>query len=436
MNNNMNGRRSSTPPQIRKRKPKESTRSYKLAVFIVFLFFFIIISAVIVISLKLSLKVKSGPKSITYTFALPDTSDKEKVKKEYSLSSVERFGLYYVDLNDISELMKLRYVEDKNSVSLNSRDGKEYISFAIGSHSCNINGTSFKMNGPCIEINKSIFVPSEVFEQYCPSVTTNFDEEKIILSFVYEKPETNLFILKEMSRIEGINKNSEEDRYNGVSPTELHFNADIKSLESYMNPYECGSYLLLVNNAMQLSPTYVPSNLEVITDPNIQKTYRLCLFAQKSLEAMLSEARAVGHTMLTVTNAYKDYATIKSEFSALVAERMNLDSSLSKEDAEKKVSETKRRAGINEYQTGLACTIINYGSPETAFVGTDAAKWLEENCWKFGYILRYPENKQKTTQNAYEPWHFRYVGRYHAERMKELGMCLEEYADYINNYKE
>ena len=55
---------------------------------------------------------------------------------------------------------------------------------------------------------------------------------------------------------------------------------------------------------------------------------------------------------------------------------------------------------------------------------------------EFGFILRFPEDKQDVTGIIYEPWHFRYVGRYHATRMHELNMCLEEYIDYLteNDY--
>ena len=74
----------------------------------------------------------------------------------------------------------------------------------------------------------------------------------------------------------------------------------------------------------------------------------------------------------------------------------------------------------------------NIPSADTAFASQEAATWLKNNCYKFGFILRYPEDKTDITGISFEPWHFRYVGRYHATRMHELGLCLEEYWDYLN----
>lgn len=52
-----------------------------------------------------------------------------------------------------------------------------------------------------------------------------------------------------------------------------------------------------------------------------------------------------------------------------------------------------------------------------------------QNSWKYGFILRYPTNKNNITKVGYEPWHYRYVGKVHAKKIKELGVCLEEYIE-------
>ena len=75
----------------------------------------------------------------------------------------------------------------------------------------------------------------------------------------------------------------------------------------------------------------------------------------------------------------------------------------------------------------------NMASAQTAFGETAAAKWLEENAYKFGFILRYPKDKSDITNIIYEPWHFRYVGRYHATRMHQTGLCLEEYVPTLQS---
>ena len=75
---------------------------------------------------------------------------------------------------------------------------------------------------------------------------------------------------------------------------------------------------------------------------------------------------------------------------------------------------------------------INTDIYDIVLIGiTKEGKWLAENCYKFGFIIRYPKNKTEITGISWEPWHIRYVGRYHATKMYELDMCLEEYLVYI-----
>ncbi|MCI8405330.1 MAG: M15 family metallopeptidase [Clostridia bacterium] len=63
---------------------------------------------------------------------------------------------------------------------------------------------------------------------------------------------------------------------------------------------------------------------------------------------------------------------------------------------------------------------------------TKVQKWLFENSWKYGFILRYPNNKSEITGIIYEPWHYRYVGIEAAKEIHNRDICLEEYLDIIN----
>ena len=67
----------------------------------------------------------------------------------------------------------------------------------------------------------------------------------------------------------------------------------------------------------------------------------------------------------------------------------------------------------------------------TDFQYTDEYKWLMDNAWKFGFILRFPADKTNLTTISFEPWHWRYVGRYHAKKIHDSGICLEEYIALI-----
>ena len=86
-----------------------------------------------------------------------------------------------------------------------------------------------------------------------------------------------------------------------------------------------------------------------------------------------------------------------------------------------------RPAGSCEHQLGLCADLHNLPEADVSVGETEAFKWLRDNCWKFGFILRYPADKVDITGCSYEPWHYRYVGRYHAQKMYNEGLCLEEY---------
>ncbi|AQQ52116.1 M15 family metallopeptidase [Planococcus lenghuensis] len=91
------------------------------------------------------------------------------------------------------------------------------------------------------------------------------------------------------------------------------------------------------------------------------------------------------------------------------------------------------RPGHSEHQTGLAFDIGEEGQEEnwasSSFGETAGGEWLADNAHKFGFILRYPEGKEKITGYMYESWHFRYVGEEIATAIHEQGLTLEEYLD-------
>jgi D-alanyl-D-alanine carboxypeptidase len=88
--------------------------------------------------------------------------------------------------------------------------------------------------------------------------------------------------------------------------------------------------------------------------------------------------------------------------------------------------------GCSEHQTGLAADIGAEGVPQAAMWLSAEGRWLAENAWRYGLILRYPQDKTAITGIAFEPWHFRYVSVEHARYMYENNLCLEEYLNYLN----
>lgn len=89
------------------------------------------------------------------------------------------------------------------------------------------------------------------------------------------------------------------------------------------------------------------------------------------------------------------------------------------------------RPGHSEHQTGLALDLNDITS---AFANTAEGIWVAENCWRYGFILRYPQDKEAQTGYMYEPWHIRYVGVDVATKIYQSGLCLEEYYGITSAY--
>lgn len=87
-------------------------------------------------------------------------------------------------------------------------------------------------------------------------------------------------------------------------------------------------------------------------------------------------------------------------------------------------SRISSQAGHSEHQTGLT---MDLDSLEVSYANTPEGKWLAENCWKYGFIIRYPDGKENITGYSYEPWHVRYLGKSTASLVYHSGLTLEEF---------
>lgn len=90
-------------------------------------------------------------------------------------------------------------------------------------------------------------------------------------------------------------------------------------------------------------------------------------------------------------------------------------------------------AGYSEHNLGLS---LDVGSTQMKMEKAPEGKWIEENVWKYGFVLRYPKNKSNITGIQYEPWHIRYVGLPHSAVMHKKNFTLEEYLDFLKEKKE
>ena len=230
-----------------------------------------------------------------------------------------------------------------------------------------------------------------------------------------------------------------------VMPETVTFQADLKDYERYMNPVETEEYLILVNPEHPLTAADAPTDLidVVNTRKDGRAMQKMRYTAEKALEALYLEAQAEGMLtaqtpsgyVLSVTSAYRDYATQAYLFSNYTEQELAANPSLTREQAEAKVETYSCRPGTSEHQTGLCCDMHTLSGADISFAKEEQASWLADNAWKFGFILRFPKDKTDVTKISYEPWHFRYVGRLHAYRIHELGLCLEEYVELLEKVR-
>ncbi len=95
-------------------------------------------------------------------------------------------------------------------------------------------------------------------------------------------------------------------------------------------------------------------------------------------------------------------------------------------------SERVAKPGYSEHQTGYCVDLSLLG--DGSYDGTGIYSWIDEHCYEYGFILRFPEAKVSITEIQYEPWHYRYVGVPHAYYMTTGRLCLEEYMALLKEY--
>lgn len=155
--------------------------------------------------------------------------------------------------------------------------------------------------------------------------------------------------------------------------------------------------------------------------------------AYDNLMTMLNDGEKQGLSFV-VCSAYRTVDFQKNLFEAQVAKQQK-NNGLSYNEAYEVAKTIVALPGTSEHNLGLAADIValDYQMLDEGYAATPEAKWLKENSAKYGFVLRYPAEKEEITKIIYEPWHFRYVGTEHAQEINRLNLCLEEYLDYLKN---
>lgn len=184
--------------------------------------------------------------------------------------------------------------------------------------------------------------------------------------------------------------------------------------------------MVLVNSEHPMADGYVPELMEL--EEGLSVDARILDAARQ----MLADAKEAG-LHIDICSAYRSVKRQEQVFSESMKERVK--DGMSYWDAFNETSSNVAVPGTSEHALGLALDLISnqYTELDERQEDTAEAKWLKENCHKYGFILRYPPEKTNITGIIYEPWHYRYVGVEDATKIMELGITLEE---YLQDYYE
>ncbi|MCL1791074.1 MAG: M15 family metallopeptidase [Peptococcaceae bacterium] len=180
-------------------------------------------------------------------------------------------------------------------------------------------------------------------------------------------------------------------------------------------------FLELVNRDTPVNPNNLvggkPVGLRLVSSfPSIGYSTHDIELQGADLEAvnkLFIDARAAGIKTLYVSSGYRTYATQKQIYN----------------EAQNK--SFVQPPNHSEHQSGLAVDIMASDVTLETMASSREGRWLADNSWKYGLILRYARDKIDITGIAYEPWHFRYVGQPHAWYCQQNNLCLEEYLDFL-----
>lgn len=206
----------------------------------------------------------------------------------------------------------------------------------------------------------------------------------------------------------------------------IFFN-EIKEVDGKNVIQNPSNILALVNKQYYLPDTYIPADLIrpaiafSFGNEQIEKSF-LRKEAGEALTKMFTEAKNSGIELYAVSG-YRSYSRQKAVF----------DEEVNRFGKEKAIMESAV-PGSSEHQSGLAMDISSKSNKldlNEGFADTNEGKWLAENAHRFGFILRYPKDKEGITNYEYEPWHFRYVGLKAAKIIYDHNWTLEEYFNEV-----
>ena len=329
-----------------------------------------------------------------FIFYKKDLSYEDKIKNLGYSSSEVSLILDNVSSKNYDLVLELGY--DKSLINiLNSNDYKEsnfenYIKYYMKNKKANI--------GDIISIVNSNYD------------LMNYPASGLLANLVKEKYYINANVARYLDYGNSHDVNSKKIISIVNSKADLEFYSE--SYDSNLND----NNLILVNKFYHLKEDYVPNDLVTLSGQyNKGANNKMRKDAALAFMEMVDAAK-LDNIILYNMSAYRDYNY-----------QVNLYNKYIQRDGKEAADKYSARPGYSEHQSGLCSDLNNISD---SFDGTDEAIWLKNNAYKYGFILRFPKDKEDITGYKYEPWHYRYVGKDAAKIIYDDDITLEEYYAY------
>ena len=369
-------------------------------------FSIVALSALVLASILLfvAAMIESGSKK-EYIYVFGDTE--QELSENHAFSD----GVQYIDMVALATFCDMESIEEGFAIN------GTYIKLENGSSLATVNGFNVSLSEKALISDNHILIPIEDAKDLIIGINIDANSEKTVIS-------------------------ATESIYMIAKNIEFDYVTDVSSYLEYINSKD--QYIsILANKQHSIGEDFSPAKLVEIPKKyrRTDRVLKLDLTAEKALEAMMQDMFALGIDDVRVQSAYRTYAEQQNLFNNYVNSEIN--KGLSRDEAIANANKYSARPEYSEHRTGLCVDFFvpscmleleNYGYEgsypnDVGFTETNAYPWLLKNCWKYGFILRYPEDKVDITGYSYESWHYRFVGLEVASIIHQTGLSYEEYLE-------
>lgn len=210
-------------------------------------------------------------------------------------------------------------------------------------------------------------------------------------------------------------KNKNKDLSDEQIIKDVNMDLDKKQYEDMHETINLNKINILVNKHNYLKEDYVPENLKSLSSTYALSNMKMVEEAANAFESLSKDASKKNYKVIAMST-YRSY-----EY------QVDLYNKYVKSDGKDAADTYSGRPGNSEHQTGLAVDVYNQTETYTNFEKTKEYNWMQENAYKYGFILRFPKDKENETGYEFESWHYRYVGKDIAKYIHKHNITLEEY---------